>query len=248
MTYALNTGANAPGVLITFEGGDGAGKSTHIRFLADVLESLGFDVLRMREPGGTEVGEQLRDVVLDERNAGLSPRAELLIYEAARAQLVDEAIRPALAAGKVVLCDRFTDSTLAYQGYGRGIDLGFIREANAFATDGIEPDATIVLSCPDREEKKSRVDRRDKADRLELAGDDFHARVIDAFGDIARLSGGRMRIVETSGGHSSTARAIFRALAPVAPWLSDGSVDLADMLAAYDAAHDHSERRDGAMA
>lgn len=242
MTYALNTGANAPGVLITFEGGDGAGKSTHIRFLADVLASLGLDVTCVREPGGTKVGEQLRDVVLDARNASLSPRAELLIYEAARAQLVDEVVRPALEAGKVVLCDRFTDSTLAYQGYGRGIDLDFIRDANAFAAAGIQPDATIVLSCPDREEKKSRVDRREKADRLELAGDDFHSRVIDAFAEIAQASDGRMHIVETSGKHSATARAVLQALSPVMPWLSDGSVDLDEQLAAYDAAHDHSGR------
>ena len=244
MTHELHTKGNAPGVLVTFEGGDGAGKSTHIRFLADVLESLGFAVVQVREPGGTEVGEQLREVVLDPANANLSARAELLIYEAARAQLVDQVIRPALDAGKVVLCDRFTDSTLAYQGYGRGIDLGFVRRANNFATDGIVPDATIVLSCPDREEKKSRVERAGEAglDRLEMAGDDFHGRVIDAFAEIAAEAAARVTIVETSGKHSATARAIFRALAPVMPWLSDGSADLDDMLAAYDAAHDHSKQ------
>lgn len=242
MTLSLNTGANSPGVLVTFEGGDGAGKSTHIRFLADVLDSLGFEVARVREPGGTVIGEQLRGLVLDPANADLSPRAELLIYEAARAQLVDQVIRPALQAGKVVLCDRFTDSTLAYQGYGRGLDLGFIREANAFATAGVVPDATIVLSCPDREEKKNRVDRREEADRLELAGDDFHSRVIDAFAELAEASEGRIRMVETSGRHSQTARAIFAALSGAMPWLSDGTVDLGEQLAAFDAAHDRSNR------
>lgn len=242
MTPTLNTQANSPGILVTFEGGDGAGKSTHIRFLADVLESLGFEVVRVREPGGTPVGEQLRDVVLDPENAELSPRAELLIYEAARAQLVDQVIRPALQAGKVVLCDRFTDSTLAYQGYGRGLDLGFIREANAFSTAGIVPDAIIVLSCPDREEKKSRVDRREEADRLELAGDDFHSRVIDAFAKLAAASDGRICVIETGGKHSQTAQAIFASLGDIMPWLSDGTVDLGEQLAAFDAAHDHSKR------
>lgn len=242
MTLRLNTGANSPGVLITFEGGDGAGKSTHIRFLAEVLESLGFEVVRTREPGGTQIGEQLRDVVLDTRNAELSSRSELLIYEAARAQLIDQVVLPALQAGKIVLCDRFTDSTLAYQGFGRGLDLGFIREANAFAAADVVPDATIVLSCPDREEKKNRVDRREEADRLELAGDDFHSRVIDAFAQLAEASDGRIHMVETSGRHSQTAQAIFAALSAVMPWLSDGTADMSEKLAAFDAAHDHSAR------
>lgn len=241
MAHELRTKSNAPGVLITFEGGDGAGKSTHIRFLGDVLKSLGFEVLNVREPGGTDVGEQLRRVVLDPQNANLSSRSELLIYEAARAQLVDEVIRPALERGCIVLCDRFTDSTLAYQGYGRGLDLKFIERANDFATDGIVPDATIVLTVA-RKEKQSRVDRREAMDRLELAGDDFHTRVIAAFTEIAQGSDERISVIETGGKHSQTAQAIFAALADIMPWLSDGSLDLTEQLAAYDDAHDHSKR------
>ncbi|MEF2672656.1 dTMP kinase, partial [Adlercreutzia sp.] len=107
------------GVFVTFEGGDGAGKSTQIRFLARLLEDAGREVVRLREPGGTAVGEALRAVVLDPAHEAMSDRAELLIYEAARAQIVDEVIRPALGRGAVVLCDRFYDSTVAYQGCGR---------------------------------------------------------------------------------------------------------------------------------
>ncbi len=241
MTPRLNTGANAPGVLVTFEGGDGAGKTTHIAFLKGVLEGLGFDVVHVREPGGTKIGERLRGVVLDVDNFELSSRSELLIYEAARAQLVDEVIRPALEAGAIVLCDRFTDSTIAYQGYGRGLDRGFIEAANNFATDGIEPDVTIMLTCPNRAEKRSRIDRRDAKDRLELAGDDFHTRVIDAFGEIASANP-RIKVIETSGRHSQTAMKIFEALRPQMPWLTDGAVDLADALAEYDIAHDSATR------
>ena len=241
MALELRAKSNAPGVLITFEGGDGAGKSTHIRFLGDVLQSLGFEVVNVREPGGTDIGEQLRHVVLDPQNANLSSRSELLIYEAARAQLVDQVIRPALERGCIVLCDRFTDSTLAYQGYGRGIDLKFIKRANEFATDGITPDATIMLTVA-RKEKQSRVDRREEMDRLELAGDDFHTRVIEAFTAIANDSDERISVIETGGKHSQTAQAIFAALADLMPWLSDGSLDLTDQLAAYDDAHDHSKR------
>lgn len=236
------TGANAPGALITFEGGDGSGKSTHIKFLAGLLADLGLEVVLVREPGGTALGEKLRDILLDAGNEDMSDRAELLIYEAARAQLVDEVIAPALAEGKVVLCDRFTDSTIAYQGFGRGIDIARIESLNDFATGGIVPDATIVLHCADREEKRDRVDRREDKDRLERVGGGFHTRVIEAFGRLADRYPDRVTLIDTVGKHSQTALAIFDALSGIIPALSDGSLDLAEELAAYDAAHDHSRR------
>ena len=121
------------GIFITFEGGEGAGKTTHIRFLSETLRAHGREVLCLREPGGTEVGEQLRAVVLDPANGGMSDEAELLIYEAARAQLMAQVIAPALARGAVVLCDRFTDSTVAYQAYGRGLPRMFVDRVNEFA-------------------------------------------------------------------------------------------------------------------
>ena len=121
MTWTSST-HGLPGVFVSFEGGEGVGKTTQIRFMESVLKKAGLDVVRLREPGGTSVGESLRSIVLDAKNDRLDDRAELYIYEAARAQIVAEVIRPALERGAVVLCDRFVDSTVAYQGYGRGLD------------------------------------------------------------------------------------------------------------------------------
>ena len=126
-------GENPRGVFISFEGGDGAGKSTHLHYVAEALRARGEEVVCLRDPGGTIIGEQLRAAVLDPGNYIMSAECELLIYEAARAQLVAQIIRPALERGAIVLCDRFADSTIAYQGYGRGLDRAFIDQANAFA-------------------------------------------------------------------------------------------------------------------
>ena len=171
-----------PGVFITFEGGDGAGKSTHIRFLSQALQGEGRDVLCLREPGGTSVGESLRRVVLDPANAELVPTAELFIYEAARAQLVAEVIKPAIERGAVVLCDRFYDSTMAYQGYGRGLSHEFVDEAHHFACQGIRPDRTILMRVAgNAADGLARATHDTAPDRMELAGLDFHERVAEAF-------------------------------------------------------------------
>jgi dTMP kinase len=209
------------GVFITFEGGEGAGKSTHIRFLAAALADAGREVVRLREPGGTTVGEQLRGVVLNPGNTTLSDACELLIYEAARAQLVAEVIKPALDRGAVVLSDRFYDSTVAYQGFGRGLDRGFIEAANAFACQGIAPDRTILLVAPSAEEGLERATRHAGADRIERAGADFHSRVNDAFLQIAAEQKGRIRVIESAGKKSDTARAVFSQLEDLFPWMSD---------------------------
>lgn len=234
---APHAAANAPGVFITFEGGDGAGKSTHIKFLAQLLEEAGLEVVRVREPGGTSIGEQLRAVVLDPANAEMAPETELLIYEAARAQIVTQVIEPALARGAVVLCDRFTDSTLAYQGYGRRLLLAFIEQANAFAAKGLVPDKTIIMRCADTQEKRGRVASREAMDRLERAGGGFHERVNAAFDDLISEDEQRMSIVETVGAHSDTARAILTELEDFFPWLMDGTCNIEPQLAAFDAAH-----------
>ena len=241
MALNLKPDRNAAGVLVTIEGGDGSGKSTHVKFLAQLLEKIGLEVVCVREPGGTLLGEQLRSIVLDPSNEGMSDRAELLIYEAARAQLVDEVIKPALARGAVVICDRFTDSTIVYQGYGRGIDITVIEALNDFATSGITPDITIVFKCPDAEEEKDRVGRRGSLDRLESAGDDFHKRVFDGFNDISMSTDSRIRLIETSGLHSQTAKQVFEALGSLLPFLIDDSIDFTEDLKAYDAEHDHSK-------
>ncbi|MCI8469241.1 MAG: dTMP kinase [Eggerthellaceae bacterium] len=214
-------GAAPRGVLITFEGGDGAGKSTHIRFLARALEDAGREVVRLREPGGTAVGEALRALVLDPANEGLSDRAELLIYEAARAQITDEVIRPALERGAVVLCDRFYDSTVAYQAAGRGLPRAFVDAANAFAADGIVPDRTLVLSAGDAATSLRRAVGAGEADRLEQAGAPFHERVAEAFRQLAADEPGRVRAVDSSGARSVTAAQVFHELADLFPWMGD---------------------------
>ncbi|OUO88032.1 dTMP kinase [Gordonibacter sp. An230] len=207
------------GIFITFEGGEGAGKTTHIRFLSEALERHGREVVRLREPGGTVIGEQLRGVLLDPRNTALSDEAELLLYEAARAQIVSEVVRPALERGAVVLCDRFTDSTVAYQGYGRGLSREFVDEANAFACQGIVPDRTILLVAgSDARTGLARATHRG-ADRLERAGEGFHARVNDAFLEIARDDPERVRVVASDRRKSRTAAAVFAELSDLFPWM-----------------------------
>lgn len=207
------------GIFITFEGGEGAGKTTHIRFLAEALRAHGREVLCLREPGGTDIGEQLRAVVLDPRNTSMSDEAELLVYEAARAQIVAEVIRPALERGAVVLCDRFADSTVAYQAYGRGLSREFVDCANEFASQGLRPDRTILLMTGgDARTGLARATHRG-ADRLERAGEEFHARVNDAFLKIAHAHPDRIRVVVSDDRKSRTAAAVFAELADLFPWM-----------------------------
>ncbi|MEC4176599.1 dTMP kinase [Adlercreutzia sp. R7] len=215
---------NQRGLFVTFEGGDGAGKSTQIRFLARFLEDRGREVLRLREPGGTAVGEALRRVVLDPAHGAMSDRAELLIYEAARAQIVDEVIRPALARGAVVLCDRFYDSTVAYQGAGRGLDGAFIDAANRFACDGLVPDVTVLLVAPEAA-VRSRMGRRAGADRLEQAGDAFHRRVAEGFAALAAAEPERVRTVSSQLQRVDTFRAVLAELVPVLPEAAEALTD-----------------------
>lgn len=182
-------------MFITFEGGEGVGKSTQLNALAVLLRACGQTVRVCREPGGTAVGERVREMLLGPGQDLLDERAELLLFEAARAQVVSEVIMPALDAGELVLCDRFTDSTLAYQGYGRGLDLEMIEALNRFVTDGCEPDRTVLLELDYRTglERACAVG----ADRMEEAGDGFHRRVAEGFGRIAGRFPQRIRTVPT---------------------------------------------------
>ena len=212
---------NSPcGVFVTFEGGDGVGKSTHIRFVADELRRAGREVVCLREPGGTGIGESLRAMVLDPENGEISSEAELLMYEAARAQLVCEVIRPALERGAVVLCDRFADSTIAYQAYGRGLPLDFVRRANAFATGGIVPDRTILLVLGNTRKSLARATGAGAGDRMEQAGEVFHSRVNRAFLKLAKRDPKRIRIVRSSSSRKATAAAVAAELADILPELS----------------------------
>ena len=220
-----STNDAAKGVFITFEGGEGAGKTTHIRFLAETLEARGREVVRLREPGGTDIGEKLRGIVLDPGNAAMCDACELLVYEAARAQIVDQVIKPALKRGAVVLCDRFFDSTTAYQAYGRGLDADFVRRANEFACQGIVPDRTILLVPPSTKDGLVRATKNDGADRLEAAGVEFHERVRNAFAEIAAADPDRIRTVYSADAKSATSRAVFAELVDIFPFMEELLVD-----------------------
>lgn len=213
-------GDSPRGVFVTFEGGDGVGKSTHIRYAANELRRAGREVVCLREPGGTGIGESLRAMVLDPDNGEISSEAELLMYEAARAQLVREVIRPALERGAVVLCDRFSDSTIAYQAYGRGLPLDFVRRANSFATGGIVPDRTILLVLGNTRKSLARATGAGAGDRMEQAGEVFHSRVNRAFLKLAKRDPKRIRIVRSSSSRKATAAAVAAELVDILPELS----------------------------
>lgn len=218
---ASSEGSCDRGVFITFEGGDGAGKTTHIAFLARALSERGHEVVRVREPGGTPVGEKLRSIVLDPENEELCPAAELLIYEAARAQIVAQVIAPALSRGAVVLCDRFYDSTVAYQAYGRGLSRSFVDTANEFACQGVRPDRTILIDAGSTSRALFRATAASGADRLEREPAAFHDRVNAAFAEIARAHEDRIRVVPSRQRKRDTARGVFRALSDLFPWMAD---------------------------
>ena len=169
-------------MFITFEGPDGCGKSTQIALLADRLLERGYTLFRTREPGGTEIGEKIREVLHDLRNTAMSPRAEILLYSASRAQLVEQMIRPTLERGEIVLCDRFFDSTYAYQGYGHGLDIAVLRAITEFATGGLKPNLTIYLECDPEEglrrRQKDQAAEWNRLDEMELS---FHRRVHDGY-------------------------------------------------------------------
>ena len=185
------------GIFITLEGGEGAGKSSHIEALRVDFEAAGRTVIVVREPGGTAIGEAIREILLSREYDAMVPRAELLLYEAARAQITDEVIRPALERGDVVLCDRFFDSTTAYQGFGRGLDTEFIDELNLFATADLAPDATVVLETP-VEVGLARARKAGEPDRLEAASCNFHERVRTGFRALVEAYPARARIVDAT--------------------------------------------------
>ncbi|MBO4352860.1 MAG: dTMP kinase [Eggerthellaceae bacterium] len=213
------------GLFISFEGGDGAGKSTHLQFVAEALRMHGEEVICLREPGGTIIGEQLRSTVLDPGNYVMSSECELLIYEAARAQLVSQVIEPALARGAIVLCDRFVDSTVAYQAYGRGLDLEFVETASAFACKGIMPERTILmLTGHDAEFGIDRATRHKHADRLEMAGTEFHERVNQGYIELSERYPDRIRVVVSDDTKAATARKVFNELSDLFEWMADESI------------------------
>lgn len=198
------------GAFITLEGGEGVGKSTQLKLLAGWLERAGAEVVTLREPGGTPVGDRIRELLLDPAHAGMDARAELLLYEASRAELVASVIRPALERGAFVICDRFTDSSTAYQAYGRELPLDEVLEMNRIATGGLEPDLTLILDL-DPIEGVRRATATFGADRLEAEGADFHRRVRAGFLTIAALEPGRCRVIDACGTPEEVAAAMLAA-------------------------------------
>ena len=204
----------ARGRFISLEGPEGAGKSTHLAALAGRLRAAGLTVRTTREPGGTRLGEAIRAILQhDAAGEAPTPTAELLLFLACRAQLMDEVIGPALDRGEWVLSDRFCDSTFAYQGYGRGMDLEALRALNRFATHATKPDLTVLLDIPEAE-SKARVAGRGAADRFERERAEFHRRVAEGFRTLARRSHRIVRI-DSTGSQEATAEAIWAAVAPL---------------------------------
>jgi len=199
------------GLFITFEGGDGSGKTTQIARLAAALRAVGCDVVTLREPGGTVVGEGVREIVLSPAHEGLSAMAELLLFAASRAQLSSTLIRPALDEGKIVLCDRYADSSVAYQGYGRGLDLDMVRSINAWATGNLVPDRTIVLDVEPHAGIAAATPHT--ADRLEREDIAFHERIRDGY--LAMAAEDSDRIVVIGRAHADAVWVdVLAALAP----------------------------------
>lgn len=182
------------GKFITIEGPEGSGKSTHSRLLCGHLRRRGLKVLHTREPGGTKVGEALRRILLDKKNKGISDGCELFLFLAARAQIVEEVIRPALTKGYTVVCDRFHDATVAYQGYGAGLGLKLIGSAGRLATGGLRPDLTILLDV----ETKVGLKRAGVKDRMETKSLLFHKRVRQGYLKIAKNEPRRIKVIRTS--------------------------------------------------
>ncbi len=189
-------------LFVTFEGPDGSGKTTQIKLLAGHLQALGHDVLVTREPGGTSIGDQIRVVLHDVKNAEMACETEFLLYSASRAQLVRQVVKPHLARGGVVLCDRFADSSMAYQGYGRELDLAAVRLITQFATEGLVPDLTVYLDLP----VEVGIERKQVAhaaqagewNRLDQQSVDFHRRVRRGYLQMAQADPGRWLVIDAA--------------------------------------------------
>jgi dTMP kinase len=185
-------------MFITFEGPEGSGKSSHLAALAQYLESLGYPVYRTREPGGTAIGEQIRAVIHDLRNREMHPRTETLLYQAARAQLVEQEIRPRLARGEWVLCDRYADSTLAYQGYGHRQDLEQVRALIHYATGGLKPDLTFLLDVDVGIGLRRKQSNGSEWNRMDAYALEFHQRVRKGYLELAAAEPERWIVVDAS--------------------------------------------------
>jgi len=202
-----------PGLFVTFEGGEGTGKSTQIARLAERLRARGIEPVITREPGGTPLAEGIRALLLDPGRAP-GPLVEAFLMEAARADLVAHVIRPALAAGRVVLCDRYDDSTLAYQGAGRGLDPAMLRGWNRAATGGLTPDLTLLIDLDPAAGLKRRAGAAGEPNRLDREPRAFHARVRDAYLALARAEPARFLVLDGSLPPEAVEASVWEAVVP----------------------------------
>jgi dTMP kinase len=207
------------GLFITFEGIEGCGKTTQIERLGRRLHAHGIPFVATLEPGGTQIGQGIRRILLDSRNKNLTPLAELVLYAADRAQHVEEVIKPALKQGKWVICDRFADATVVYQGWARGQDMRLVRILNEKVTEGVHPDRTFLLDCPVEIGLQRALDRNQSdpdpgQDRFEKEQMVFHQAVRRAYLDLAEKEQNRIVVIEASAGEDAVEEAIFRHIRP----------------------------------
>lgn len=202
-------------MFITLEGPDGSGKTTQVGLLREALVAAGYHPLLTREPGGTVIGDQIRAILHNVSNTEMAPTAEILLYSASRAQLVAELVRPALAAGRIVLCDRFADSTMAYQGYGRGLDIEVLRTITAFATAGLEPDLTLLLDLPAAVGLSRRKVGGAEWNRMDQQALEFHRRTREGYQSLAAAEPQRWRLIDAAGPVEEVAAAVWSAVSAV---------------------------------
>lgn len=199
------------GKFVTFEGCEGVGKSRQIQLLQNYLKSIGKDFYLTREPGGSKISEQIRNIILDTKNEGMSNVCEALLYAAARVQLLDEIIKDKLDEGQLVICDRYVDSSLAYQGVARGVGIDYVEKINAYALNNFMPDLTLFLDLPP-EQAFRRKGGVDEHDRLEKSGMEFHKRVYEGYKMLAAKYPERFKVIDASGSKEQTHEKIKKAL------------------------------------
>jgi len=196
----IESGDSMKGIFITFDGPEGCGKSTHSKLVVEYLKSKGKPVFHTREPGGTKIGELIREILLDQRNKGMSVMTEAFLYLSARAQIVNEIIKPELKKGKILICDRFQDATIVYQGYAGGIDIKLLKELGDISTNGLKPDLSIFLDI----DAQAGLKRAGCKDRMELKSVSFHKKVRNGYLALAKKEPKRVKVVQVKGSIEET--------------------------------------------
>ncbi len=204
-------------MFLTFEGIDCCGKTTQAKLLVEKLQSQGKNVLFLREPGGTEISEQIREILLNKKNLKMTHITELLLFSASRAQLVSEVIKPALLKKQIVITDRFVDSTTAYQGNGRGLHHGGVKGINAVAVNGVMPNKTFFIDIPVQEMYARRVEHHLERDRMEMSNEEFYNRVRDGYHELAKEEPGRFVMINGKQSIQSIHNAVWKVIDGMLP-------------------------------